>query len=39
MGFGQTGRQSYDLASKSDDVEIAAIADIGKPEILRHLLC
>ena len=39
MGFGQTGRQIYDLASLSDDVEIVAIADIGKPEILHYLLC
>ena len=39
MGFGQTGRQIYELASRSDDVEIVAIADIGKPEILHYLLC
>ena len=39
MGFGQTGRQIYELASHSDDVEIVAIADIGKPEILHYLLC
>ena len=39
MGFGQTGRQIYDLASRSDDVEVVAIADIGKPEILHYLLC
>lgn len=39
MGFGQTGRQIYDLASRSDDVEIVAIADIGKPDILHYLLC
>jgi glyceraldehyde 3-phosphate dehydrogenase len=39
MGFGQTGRQIYDLASHSDDVEVVAIADIGKPDILRYLLC
>lgn len=38
MGFGQTGRQIYELASRSDDVEIVAIADIGKPEILHYLL-
>ena len=37
MGFGQTGRQIYELASRSEDVEVVAIADIGKPEIL-HLL-
>ena len=39
MGFGRTGRQIYELASQSGDVEIAAIADIGKPEILHYLLC
>ncbi len=39
MGFGQTGRQIYELASHSEDVEIVAIADIGKPEILHYLLC
>jgi glyceraldehyde 3-phosphate dehydrogenase len=39
MGFGQTGRQIYDLASHSDDVEVVAIADIGKPDILHYLLC
>jgi glyceraldehyde 3-phosphate dehydrogenase len=39
MGFGQTGRQLYDLASRSDDFEVVAIADIGKPEILQYLLC
>ena len=39
MGFGQIGRQIYDLASRSDDIEIVAIADIGAPEILHYLLC
>lgn len=39
MGFGQTGRQIYDLASRSDDVEVVAIADIGKTNILHYLLC
>ena len=39
MGFGQTGRQIYELASHSDDVEIVAIADIGDPAILHYLLC
>ncbi len=38
MGFGQTGRQIFELASRSDDVEVVAIADIGKPEILHYLL-
>ncbi len=38
MGFGQTGRQIYALASRSDDLEIVAIADIGEPAILHYLL-
>jgi glyceraldehyde 3-phosphate dehydrogenase len=38
MGFGQTGRQLYDLAVESDDIEIVAIADIGDPRILHYLL-
>ena len=39
MGCGQTGRQLYNLASLSDDIEVVAIADIGKPDILHYLLC
>ncbi|MEQ9394479.1 type I glyceraldehyde-3-phosphate dehydrogenase [Haliea sp.] len=39
MGFGQIGRQLYELASQSEDVEVVAIADIGQPEILHYLLC
>lgn len=39
MGFGRTGRQIYELAASSDDVEVVAVADIGKPEILHYLLC
>lgn len=38
MGFGQTGRQIYELAANSDDIEIVAIADIGEPKILHYLL-
>lgn len=38
MGFGRTGRQIYDLAYRSEDVEIVAIADIGQNEILHYLL-
>jgi glyceraldehyde 3-phosphate dehydrogenase len=38
MGFGQIGRQIYELASRSDDLEVVAIADVGKPEILHYLL-
>lgn len=39
MGFGQTGRQIYELASRSKDIEVVAIADIGDPKILHYLLC
>jgi len=39
MGFGQTGRQIYELASQSRDVEVVAVADIGKADILHYLLC
>ena len=39
MGFGQIGRQIYELASRSDDVEVVAVADIGQPDILHYLLC
>ena len=38
MGFGQTGRQIYELASHCEDIEIVAIADIGEPSILHYLL-
>ena len=38
MGFGQTGRQLYDLAAEADDLQVIAIADVGKPDILRYLL-
>ncbi|MCB1690593.1 MAG: glyceraldehyde-3-phosphate dehydrogenase [Halioglobus sp.] len=38
MGFGQIGRQIYDLASRSADVDVVAVADIGKPDILHYLL-
>lgn len=38
MGFGQIGRQIYELAARSTDVEVVAIADIGRPEILHYLL-
>ena len=39
MGFGQTGRQIYELASHSEDIEVVAIADIGEAKILHYLLC
>ena len=38
MGFGQTGRQLYDLAARQSDIDIVAVADIGKPQILHYLL-
>jgi len=38
MGLGQIGRHLYQLAVDSDDLEIVAVADIGKPEILHYLL-
>jgi glyceraldehyde 3-phosphate dehydrogenase len=38
MGFGQIGRQIYELASRSTDMEVVAVADVGKPEILHYLL-
>ena len=38
MGFGQIGRQIYELASRSDDLQVVAIADIGNPDILHYLL-
>ena len=38
MGFGRTGRQIYELAAQSNDIEIAVIADIGDPKILHYLL-
>jgi len=38
MGLGQIGRDLYQLAMESEDIEIVAVADIGKPEILHYLL-
>ena len=38
MGFGLTGRQIFDLASQSEDIDVVAIADIGRPDILHYLL-
>ena len=38
MGLGQIGRHLYRLVLENDDMEIAAVADIGKPEILYYLL-
>ena len=38
MGFGQTGRQIFDLATDLPDVEVIAIADVGRADILHYLL-
>ena len=38
MGFGQVGRQVYRLALDDDRYEVVAVSDIGRPEILHHLL-
>ncbi|MFT5210995.1 MAG: glyceraldehyde 3-phosphate dehydrogenase [Flavobacterium sp.] len=38
MGFGQIGRQLYKLALQDERFEVVAISDIGRPEILQHLL-
>jgi glyceraldehyde-3-phosphate dehydrogenase/erythrose-4-phosphate dehydrogenase len=38
MGLGQIGRHLYHLARETDDIEIVAVADIGKPEIIQYLL-
>ena len=38
VGLGQIGRHLYQLAAESDDLEIVAVADIAKPEILHYLL-
>jgi glyceraldehyde 3-phosphate dehydrogenase len=38
MGLGQIGRHLYHLALEQDDVEIVAVADIGKPEVIEYLL-
>jgi len=38
MGLGQIGRQIYRLAAAEADLEIVAVADIGRPEVLRYLL-
>ena len=38
MGLGQIGRQIYRLAAETADLEIVAVADIGRPEVLQYLL-
>ena len=38
MGCGGIGRQLYKLAASDNRFDVVAIADIGQPEILEHLL-
>jgi glyceraldehyde 3-phosphate dehydrogenase len=38
MGLGQIGRHLYHLALENDDIEIVAVADIGRAEIIEYLL-
>ncbi len=38
MGFGQIGRQIYRLALDDVRYDLVAVSDIGRPEILHHLL-
>ena len=38
MGFGSIGRKLYSESLKHDNIEIAAISDIGDPDILLYLL-
>jgi len=38
MGFGEIPRHIYRLATGRDDIEIVAISEIGKPEILEYLV-
>ena len=38
MGLGHIGRQIYRLATQDNRFEVVAVSDIGKPEILCHLL-
>ena len=38
MGFGRVGRQVFRLALDDDRYEVVAVSDIGRAEILHHLL-
>jgi glyceraldehyde 3-phosphate dehydrogenase len=38
MGFGEIGRNLYRLCQEDDHIEVVAISDIGRPEILHYLL-
>ena len=37
MGFGRIGREFYRLAQQNDHLDIVAIVDLAKPEILHYL--
>lgn len=38
MGFGHIGRHVYRLALERDDIEVVAVNDIARPDILHYLL-
>ncbi len=38
MGFGEVPRHIYRLCLNDDRIEVVAIGEIGKPEILHYLL-
>lgn len=38
MGFGRIGRNFYRLVAEAGDIEIVAISDLGRPDILNYLL-
>ncbi len=38
MGFGEIGRNLYNMCLEDDKIEVVAISDIGRPEILHYLL-
>ncbi|MCX6269924.1 MAG: glyceraldehyde-3-phosphate dehydrogenase [Bacteroidetes bacterium] len=38
MGFGEIGRNLYNYCLEDDRIEVLAISDIGRPEILHYLL-
>ncbi len=38
MGFGEVSRHIYRLCLNDDEIEIVAIAELGRPEILHYLL-
>ncbi len=38
MGFGEIGRNLYNYCLEDDQIEIAVISEIGRPEILHYLL-